>query len=254
MGIIGNIITGIAGYKTQELANRQQRQNIIAQNQGNMNLAKYQYSQDLDMWNRANQYNTPESQMKRYQQAGLNPNLIYGQGSSGNSPNSLPHFQAPQMRYDNPAPLNPIMMLQQYQDMRIKSAQIDLLKSQRRVTDFNATIKGVEADYSRDLTEQKFQTGFNNLEIQMYKRIMSQEEFESLFTQKDDGKWYSKNPDLFRRSAESKLGQPESTLARTNAEVARINTENDIKQKELEFLNSGGKYFSPIINFLRMFR
>lgn len=254
MGILGNIISGYAGYKTQELANRQQRENIKAQNRGNMALSQYSYSKDLEMWNRANEYNTPESQMKRYQQAGLNPNLIYGQGSPGLSPNSLPHYQAPQMRYDNPAPLNPVMMLQQYQDFRIKNAQIDLLKSQRRVTDFNATIKGIEADYSRDITEQKFQTGFNDLEINKYKRIMAQEEFESLFYQKADGKWYSKNPDIFRSSAESKLNAPASTLARTNAEVARINTENDIKQKELEFLNSGGKYFSPIINFLRMFR
>lgn len=31
-----------------------------------------------------NAYNTPEAQMARYMKAGLNPNLIYSQGSSGN--------------------------------------------------------------------------------------------------------------------------------------------------------------------------
>lgn len=34
---------------------------------------------NVDMWNLANEYNSPKSQMLRYQEAGLNPNLIYSQ-------------------------------------------------------------------------------------------------------------------------------------------------------------------------------
>lgn len=34
---------------------------------------------NLDVWNLQNQYNTPSAQMKRFQDAGLNPNLIYSQ-------------------------------------------------------------------------------------------------------------------------------------------------------------------------------
>lgn len=37
------------------------------------------------MWHAQNAYNLPEAQMERFKQAGLNPNLIYGQGSSGNA-------------------------------------------------------------------------------------------------------------------------------------------------------------------------
>lgn len=42
-----------------------------------------------NLWNQKlideqNQYNSPASQMARYQAAGLNPNLIYGQGTPGN--------------------------------------------------------------------------------------------------------------------------------------------------------------------------
>lgn len=37
-----------------------------------------------------NRYNSPESQMKRYQQAGLNPHLIYGQGTAGNQSSPAP--------------------------------------------------------------------------------------------------------------------------------------------------------------------
>lgn len=40
----------------------------------------------LDMWNLVNEYNNPASQMARYQNAGLNPNLIYSQSNTANQP------------------------------------------------------------------------------------------------------------------------------------------------------------------------
>jgi hypothetical protein len=40
---------------------------------------------NLDQWNRENTYNTPYAQMQRFKDAGLNPHLIYGQGSAGNA-------------------------------------------------------------------------------------------------------------------------------------------------------------------------
>lgn len=38
-----------------------------------------QNAYELELWNLANKYNSPEQQMARYQAAGLNPNLAYGQ-------------------------------------------------------------------------------------------------------------------------------------------------------------------------------
>lgn len=37
------------------------------------------------MWQEQNAYNTPAEQMKRFDAAGLNPNLIYSQGNAGNA-------------------------------------------------------------------------------------------------------------------------------------------------------------------------
>lgn len=42
-------------------------------------------SNSLSAWNLQNEYNTPQAQMKRFKEAGLNPNLIYGQGTPGNA-------------------------------------------------------------------------------------------------------------------------------------------------------------------------
>lgn len=51
----------------------------------------FNIAQATTAWKRAKQsiidqnlYNTPESQMARFKEAGLNPNLIYGQGETGN--------------------------------------------------------------------------------------------------------------------------------------------------------------------------
>lgn len=52
------------------------------------------FSHNKEMWNLQNAYNSPAMQMQRYKEAGLNPNLIYGQGSSGNA-QQAPTYQAP---------------------------------------------------------------------------------------------------------------------------------------------------------------
>lgn len=45
-------------------------------------MAQWQNQANIDNWNMQNEYNLPVNQMARYKDAGLNPNLIYGQGSS----------------------------------------------------------------------------------------------------------------------------------------------------------------------------
>lgn len=57
----------------------------------NKKLAAQQNQYNIDMWKMQADYNSPQAQMQRFQEAGLNPNLIYGQGSNGNM------SQAPQM-------------------------------------------------------------------------------------------------------------------------------------------------------------
>lgn len=51
-------------------------------------LMELQYQQNLDLWNKQNEYNSPTAQMQRLQAAGLNPNLVYGSSVAGNSSNN----------------------------------------------------------------------------------------------------------------------------------------------------------------------
>ena len=51
----------------------------------NFNMAQIQNQWARENWNMQNQYNTPQNQMARFKEAGLNPHLIYGQGNPGNA-------------------------------------------------------------------------------------------------------------------------------------------------------------------------
>lgn len=55
-------------------------------------LIDYQFSKNVDMWNKQNEYNSPSSQMSRLKEAGLNPNLVYGDGAVGNTTSSAPEY------------------------------------------------------------------------------------------------------------------------------------------------------------------
>lgn len=65
------------------------------QNKANKGLAAYQNDANQRMLQQQLEYNTPANQMKRFQDAGLNPHLIYGQGSPGNqaAPLSYPDIK-----------------------------------------------------------------------------------------------------------------------------------------------------------------
>lgn len=84
VAIIGSLISG-----------HQQKRNTERQIESNKSLAQFQADANQKYLDKQNAYNTPASQMARFQAAGLNPNLIYGQGSPGNqsSPLSYPEIK-----------------------------------------------------------------------------------------------------------------------------------------------------------------
>lgn len=116
------------GMWDQIFARRTQERTLAA----NKELADYQYSQDLEQWNRANQYNSPIAQMERLKAAGLNPNLVYGKGISaaGNTATQLPKYNSPTAKFEQPPLTGVGTMLSQYQDYQVRQAQTDLLHEQ----------------------------------------------------------------------------------------------------------------------------
>lgn len=136
-GVLPGLLGGIAGIfgasadrRAQERANRQQRQFAL-------DMYNRQRKDALDFWNMQNAYNTPEAQMQRFKDAGLNPNLIYGRGSEGNAGSinvpSQGHFNPKAPEYGNSlaqAGLGLGSSIARYVDLKAKNAQINNLGAQ----------------------------------------------------------------------------------------------------------------------------
>lgn len=104
-------------------------------------LIELQYQKNLEQWNRENEYNAPVAQMQRLRDAGLNPNLVYGNGNNtAGSAASSPSYglaEAPNiigeigkvMQYNMMQTMNMMQQIQQTQ------AKVDTMETQRSLWD-----------------------------------------------------------------------------------------------------------------------
>ncbi len=127
-GIAGQVITGLFQGGANRANRRFARQ-----------MYERQRADSLVDWNMMNEYNSPRSQMQRYQEAGLSPHLIYGQTSEGATvrSSSVPQGNAKASDFDLATPFMNIY------DMRIKSAQADNLAVQNEVLRQDAILKAI---------------------------------------------------------------------------------------------------------------
>lgn len=98
-----------------------------ATNAVNRGLSGYSYKKDLEQWHRQNEYNSPKQQMARLKAAGLNPNLVYGTGSVGNTTGQGPSYQKPDFKLDTKVDALP--MMGQYQNIKQSQAQTDNIEA-----------------------------------------------------------------------------------------------------------------------------
>lgn len=90
---MSEIIPAVAGTA---IGNAGNLLGTILTNKAQKELAKYSYDQQRQMIQEQNAYNSPKEQLARYEEAGLNPNLIYGNGaSSAGNQSDLAEYKAP---------------------------------------------------------------------------------------------------------------------------------------------------------------
>lgn len=104
---------------------RQQRR----QNAANMKMAEYQNQKNIEFWQMNNEYNTPQMQKMRLEEAGLNPNLVYGNGSVQNTAQPIAKAERPEQGVYRPQ-VDIMNVLGYIQDLKQKQAQTDLIKAQ----------------------------------------------------------------------------------------------------------------------------
>lgn len=114
----------------------------MIQRKTNKELAEYSYQKDVEMWNMANEYNSPSAQMARLKEAGLNPNLAFGSGNvAGNTTTQTPKYQMPDVKYQPVQMPNVLGMLGQYQDIQRNKAVTDNLDLQGQGIQFDNQLK-----------------------------------------------------------------------------------------------------------------
>lgn len=141
MSVLGGIVAGVGSLLGGLGSSAMNNKAVQDTNKANMEIAKYQsqwqqqenekaYQRSLNMWNLQNEYNSPTQQMARIRAAGLNPNLVYGNGVAGNSSGSTPQyepakFNAPTMQAYRGWNLGISDAISQFLAYRTAKAQVD---------------------------------------------------------------------------------------------------------------------------------
>lgn len=142
LGGIPSLIEGGINLIGSAFGNSAAEKQIRLQNEGNMKLAQYQYEKNLEQWQRENAYNSPRSQMQRFADAGLNPMLMYGQGSSGQAASS-PQLEMPKLAaYTDYGDMGASGAVAAFQ----RGQQIDQMESLREAQE---NLAKSQADYNR---------------------------------------------------------------------------------------------------------
>jgi len=127
----------------------------------NADLSKNQRDWAVQRWKAQNRYNRPSSQVQRYMEAGLNPALMYGQGSPGNA-STLPKYEKaniadPQIDIGG--------QLGKYQMVEQSKAAVELTKAQTRKANAEAQVS--ESSIPSDIMKrsQDAKHSFNKNEL-----------------------------------------------------------------------------------------
>lgn len=134
--VAGASLLGQAGnIYAQARMNRKTRQ-------WNEKMYGIQREDALEDWNMMNEYNSPEAQMQRLMEAGLNPNLVYGGGATTTGAT----VRSSNVQGWNPtAPrFDPAEAVMGYINTQSKEAQTDNIKAATDVAKQEAALKAVE--------------------------------------------------------------------------------------------------------------
>jgi len=137
----GNIIGGFMDQKFQE-------RNLRLQEAANTRLTDYNYGKNLEMWHLQNLYNSPKSQMQRFSEAGLNPNLVYGRGTPGNAAAQVKREKVTKGLAKANIPMPD--MLGMYNNFRTSQVNADYVEQKTITEGLNSAIRNIDKKIAED--------------------------------------------------------------------------------------------------------
>lgn len=148
---MGDLLTSIVPMAAEQQQNVMNMITSGIQNRANLkyNAKMYQIQRRdaLADWEMQNKYNSPAAQMQRLKDAGLNPNLVYGNGATATASqqprsSNVGNFQAqiPPVNYGAVG-----ASIMNYYDADVKKAQADNLKAMKAKNEIETALKTVAA-------------------------------------------------------------------------------------------------------------
>lgn len=246
-------------------------QNQINQDTLNYNREMYerQLADNRFNWSMQNAYNSPTAQMDRLKSAGLNPNLVYGNGATatgGTIANTSPGSWNPRAPEFGAMITNAIGA---YQDVRLKQAQYDNLKAtntailQKSALDTAKTAgelaRTARSNFDLQLAKDLRDSAVNSAHVRM--AILHHEEFQQA-NRLGVGSLYGADYDnAYNRSIQgqldlAKLAEARERIKNTSAgtrlrELEASLNENGIQKGDPVYLRIISQFLNPYIDKFR---
>lgn len=224
--LIGSIAGAIGQNRVVNKQIEAQKRENQLNREYNLMLARQQNQWNLEQWQRENDYNSPTSQMARLRQAGLNPDLMYGQGTTGNSAGSPEMTSgAPSEPTDMSAMLSKRsfgqtmqQILDKEQQRRMNEAQIEAIKANTNKT--NSETQGQDINNAIQQIRLGNEVTFQNMKIR---------EMEDAHKLSDTELQYR-----FQQIEESKklCDQIDSNIAKNQALIADLDNQQQERLRE----------------------
>lgn len=219
-----------------------------------------QFQDNIRFWEMQNTYNSPQEQMKRFQAAGLNKNLIYGNGTPGlagsiQTPDVVKgKFDKAEFQPD--APLLPA--IESYADLQLKGAQTDNLKAQRDVILEEAILKRNQAKNVMTEAERKSFDLDLAREIRGYSVEGARENVRKNKIGTDIAIEENKRRDALTNQSlqegADRLLQNPLTRDETRQRIANMKQDGTLKKLEIDLRNEGVTFNDPLWQrFLAMY-
>lgn len=257
IGAAAGIYQGISNRESQVSQN-------AAQRDWEARMSRQQREWALEDWKMNNDYNHPSSQMARLRDAGLNPNLVYGNGATTTA---TPVRQSPSYASNLPAPQLDVRSatssLMSYYDVQLKEAQVDNLRTANTVQMQDALLKSAQilaVGASTDATKASTNRARFDLElantlkdtsIEVAKAGLGKTLADTKFTLDGNERAAALNSSSLKEAAERILNL-RASRANTLTEnqeiqqrVSNLNKEGQLKDFEIELRRSGARPGDP---------
>lgn len=205
-------------------------------NRAGFNFSTKQWHMDraaaIADWNAQNLYNSPAEQMKRLRAAGLNPNLVYGNGATTTAgairSTDSPHYNPTAPQWGSGLTEAARVGMAAYQDTRLQDQQVQNMEAQRRNMELDSILKTIQ------ISSDQIKGARNELELGKARQLYD----TSIATAEERLRAITSQTDIKISEEVRNAAMHAPNLLSALERVANIGADTALKKQQLENLRS----------------